>query len=1341
MASKPLRRIPLTELNPHLICVLCKGYYIEATTIIECLHSFCKSCIVRYFHSSVFCPICDVQVHKTRPLLSLREDRTLQDVVYKLVPGLFEAEMDRRASFYANNPQAVGDKTEQSLREKRHFFHVDDQISLSLEYLPPAHAHAHVLGLRPIRAHYATRDTSCFKLTVPATLSKPPLSSVTNGKEETKGKAGILSDDPTDTDEQTDSDRAENVAQNLEMEIERQRHEEEAKASHRRYLKCPAASTIRLLAKFIRLKYNLSIHHQVDIMHAGDCLSSDLTLLDVVYMYKWNEDAPLKFLYTVLAPPSVPTRKRIKPCISYKPKIELPLQLEPKNRTSPLKPSRVSPHKDGQKHQSPKTDERHEKSPVKTAEEKGDKTPRKEGEITDNAKRKDMDEKMQVNGNGDLRPKKKIRLENSSVITKEINEELSTPNESSTRAPSSPAKAPDANNTSDKDLDSSTERQEKCDTESKVGTESSNISTVRDDVDEPMDCDSVNNQTIDSLDSSRDDGEGRMVIDESAQSPSDEDSTPPVQSPRPEPTKTTSPTTAVSESSPRKDSESSPIQLKKEQPEVKESKSNEKNKPSEVSESEPSTKRLEATKMNGTLVAAPGIPMVSIPRPLLSLPPYTSSLNNNDVPKSSPKKELEINRSEYTINGSPTAAAQVQVTTVSNQESVSSLTQSPATDRKVPVSSSLTFSSHLENQTNRLQNKVPKLILHKNVNLKDKMSISKSESILNKTITKLSLAAARSSINMSEANTHTNSPVRPHVAGTSHTNALKSLTVAPTKVSAASHAKVPSSSAVVQQNPHVATTASSSLSATTSTAAVTTKPAESGAALAAAFVNARQQQLAELQQQKFLQQLQQQQKNQEKQGHLQLIQQQKKILQQRQLQQLQQLQQASQNKVKFENLNQVTHPSLPSADRRSTTSDACSASTLSRSPFPTGFPYSQRPPFIAPTKPRLGRPPNPNKVASSARGSRGGKGSRGGRGRRGGLLPNTPRPSIPSQVAALQAIQNAQATSQLQQTVTQAFPLQSVNPALSKDSSSPPMDLSPTPKVTMPNLNSMRLIPPSPNPYSSLSNQQYPGMQTPNPYASASSSILTSSSPIAAAVSSPKTTPHIIRSSAGSPAEAGSVSPAATPRTAAPTPQTVPSPRPARSPAPASPSAPNLCSPTPEVTITKLSPASTSTTTTKSTTTNTISITKRSGISITASSTSDIRSASKSIPGKPSPSPAITKTKSNTVSINPKSPKSISNSSVTSPKHLNGKFNNNTTPSKKLLSNGLLGTSLNNLKLPSSVGSETKVETSRSGYSAISEHSSHATTSSILKIESLTRSLPPVSTSTTPLPLTVNGNQ
>lgn len=41
LASMSLLRMPLEELNPHIMCALCAGYLVDATTIIECLHS-CK---------------------------------------------------------------------------------------------------------------------------------------------------------------------------------------------------------------------------------------------------------------------------------------------------------------------------------------------------------------------------------------------------------------------------------------------------------------------------------------------------------------------------------------------------------------------------------------------------------------------------------------------------------------------------------------------------------------------------------------------------------------------------------------------------------------------------------------------------------------------------------------------------------------------------------------------------------------------------------------------------------------------------------------------------------------------------------------------------------------------------------------------------------------------------------------------------------------------------------------------------------------------------------------------------------------------------------------------------
>ncbi|CAB1349912.1 unnamed protein product [Coregonus sp. 'balchen'] len=132
-------RIKITELNPHLMCVLCGGYFIDATTIIECLHSFCKMCIVRYLETSKYCPICDVPVHKTKPLLNIRSDKTLQDIVYKLVPGLFKNEMKRRRDFYAAHPSVDAttrsneDRGEVADEDKR-IITDDEIISLSIEF-------------------------------------------------------------------------------------------------------------------------------------------------------------------------------------------------------------------------------------------------------------------------------------------------------------------------------------------------------------------------------------------------------------------------------------------------------------------------------------------------------------------------------------------------------------------------------------------------------------------------------------------------------------------------------------------------------------------------------------------------------------------------------------------------------------------------------------------------------------------------------------------------------------------------------------------------------------------------------------------------------------------------------------------------------------------------------------------------------------------------------------------------------------------------------------------------------------------------------------------------------
>lgn len=147
------KKLPVNEFNQHLICTLCKGYLIDATTIIECLHSckfililfwflilpssfkVCRSCIVRYLEKNKYCPVCDVQVHKTKPLLNIRPDKILQDVVYKLVPRLFHNEMQRRNDFYAAHPENKPSGVDE-LKESNYQYLLlpEEKICISLNY-------------------------------------------------------------------------------------------------------------------------------------------------------------------------------------------------------------------------------------------------------------------------------------------------------------------------------------------------------------------------------------------------------------------------------------------------------------------------------------------------------------------------------------------------------------------------------------------------------------------------------------------------------------------------------------------------------------------------------------------------------------------------------------------------------------------------------------------------------------------------------------------------------------------------------------------------------------------------------------------------------------------------------------------------------------------------------------------------------------------------------------------------------------------------------------------------------------------------------------------------------
>ncbi|XP_059140451.1 polycomb group protein Psc-like [Physella acuta] len=241
-------RLKIGDINKNLICVLCEGYFIDATTIIECLHSFCRTCIVTYLKTSKTCPVCDTVVHKTRPHQNIRSDKLLQDLVYKLVPGLYKDEMRRRREFYTTHyeaaPKRAGEERGDEMSD-RFAYTEEEKISLALHFCPDG------------------------------------------------------------ASDRVDFRRVFTTKEDLKTRIDRRIKE----AVDVRYLQCKAAVTVGHLKKFVRLKYNLPVHYQIDMFYNDEPLRNSLTLCDVAYIFNWRRRAPLSLTFCVFEGPNPKKRK------------------------------------------------------------------------------------------------------------------------------------------------------------------------------------------------------------------------------------------------------------------------------------------------------------------------------------------------------------------------------------------------------------------------------------------------------------------------------------------------------------------------------------------------------------------------------------------------------------------------------------------------------------------------------------------------------------------------------------------------------------------------------------------------------------------------------------------------------------------------------------------------------------------------------------------------------------------------------------------------------------------------------------------------------------------------
>ncbi|KAF8562419.1 hypothetical protein P879_09715 [Paragonimus westermani] len=281
--------IKLSALNGHLICGLCGGYLIDATVLTECIHAFCRSCILKYLTEHKVCPLCQSLIQENRPGQALQPDINLQRVVYKLVPGLLRTEMQRLSQFCSSLSSPSSEEHFRRNSEKNHTsnalgevsdFHpaplptalATRSLSKSPSALPPG---AQLVGGRlsycnrvPNSAAFLVSESELVSISLTRLASSSELPPVVLPERDPP----VFHPNETFGQNQTPTLPFKFSLQNPSLETI--------------YLLCPSIVTVQTLHNLLLAKYQLDQHQSiVDLYLNGECLEPSHSLREIAFLY------------------------------------------------------------------------------------------------------------------------------------------------------------------------------------------------------------------------------------------------------------------------------------------------------------------------------------------------------------------------------------------------------------------------------------------------------------------------------------------------------------------------------------------------------------------------------------------------------------------------------------------------------------------------------------------------------------------------------------------------------------------------------------------------------------------------------------------------------------------------------------------------------------------------------------------------------------------------------------------------------------------------------------------------------------------------------------------------
>ncbi|MCP9259216.1 hypothetical protein DINM_002178 [Dirofilaria immitis] len=246
------------DLNENLCCSLCKSYLIDAVTLTECLHSYCRACLLGNIEKDevYHCTKCAASFGRDLSEAFVRDD-TLQKLVYKMVPEVYWQELLQRGEFLKKRIVSPDEKAtildKKLMQLASELCAPNEMVSLCLEYISPG-----------ISDNDASEDHNDKEVISASRL-------------------------PEDNKPST-------VA-----EADRLEKQEAMLTTFRRYFRCQASTKISALRKLLEAKLEVSDTYRLFFVDS-DCnvtLDDQCTLQDVAYMFSWRRLGPMKILFTL----------------------------------------------------------------------------------------------------------------------------------------------------------------------------------------------------------------------------------------------------------------------------------------------------------------------------------------------------------------------------------------------------------------------------------------------------------------------------------------------------------------------------------------------------------------------------------------------------------------------------------------------------------------------------------------------------------------------------------------------------------------------------------------------------------------------------------------------------------------------------------------------------------------------------------------------------------------------------------------------------------------------------------------------------------------------------------